>query len=436
MPEIYTGTANIPFQAGYKAGKTARQMYNEEKAREDAKIKAQMDMQRETLNFTKQKAEYDHLEQLAKLAQEKVKGETELMLKSQEANQKISMKAHDNAIAQGLLPNTSQYDDFVIKNINAMKTDFSSYNTASNNMQPQGQGQPPILPATKDEETSTSEYDTPKSLKEKQNLKLQEQTTKLREGQIETNLKKDEKSLALKAKEEVIKLGIDTSTPEGTRKFREAYKNLLNFYKDNPTNWTESTDDTPMGINFGSTKQAEINARQITEKLAKLPDEVSPFNDTLMKYDDLDKKLGFSLESYNPTTNDIEGVTNPITGKRIPTSTLAAELDAIFQDIMNSKIKEISGAQTSIQEIDRNLKAFAKKGTFIDEGAMMDAFKRLKNYTNNHLNNVIAGQKKEVIQAYIDNGGNFYGKRNDRQKWIDDYKSKLDANSQDPMGIL
>jgi hypothetical protein len=183
MPTISTLSANIPFQAGYKAGKTARQMYNEEKAREDARLKAQMDLQREQLNFTKQKAEYDHLEQLTKLAQEKVKGDTELMLKSQEVNQKISMKAHDNAIAQGLLPNTPKYDDFVIKNINAMRNDFSSYNTASNNMQPQGQGQPPIPPATKDEETSMQEYDTPKSLQQKQNIKLQEETGKLRQGQ-------------------------------------------------------------------------------------------------------------------------------------------------------------------------------------------------------------------------------------------------------------
>jgi hypothetical protein len=194
MPTISTLSANIPFQAGYKAGKTARQMYNEEKAREDARLKAQEDLQREQLNFTKQKAEYDHLEMLTKLAQEKVKGETELMLKSQEANQKISMKAHENAIAQGLLPKTSQYDDFVIKNINAMKTDFSSYNTASDNMQPQGQGQPPTPHVVTDEETSkTSEYDTPKTLKEKMNIRLQEETGKLREGQnkLQTEKVKD-----------------------------------------------------------------------------------------------------------------------------------------------------------------------------------------------------------------------------------------------------
>jgi hypothetical protein len=323
MPEIYTTKASTVFQAGKKMGQTAKQIYEEEKLREDARFAAQQQLQREQMANQQKESEMNQLLTLQKMAQDKILQDREIAQKKQEEDKKLKLETHKEALDQGFVPGNPDYNDFMARSYNSKKSMINS--------------ESPKNLSSQTTTTDTGKYTTPKAEKMKVN------------------------------------------------------------------------------------KQEEINDRQINMFGEKLVKNITPYNDVMMRMDELEKNLGFTLEEYDPKKNNIPGISNTITGKRIISSPEAANIQNILQDVMNSEIKKNSGAQTSIQEIQRNLQALAQGGTFQNEQNLIKAFQRLKKYTNTDMNNIIASVPQSVIKNFVDNGGEIRGTRNEKQKWVDDY---------------
>jgi hypothetical protein len=172
-------------------------------------------------------------------------------------------------------------------------------------------------------------------------------------------------------------------------------------------------------------RQEETTARNREMQGIKFGDQIVPHNELLMKFDELENGIGIKLNDYDPKKNDIPGFTIPVAGKRVITDSAAANINNMIVDILNGQIKVNSGAQTSAQEIDRNLKALALGGTFQDEKNLIDALKRLRKYTNEKLRIDVASFNPDVIKEYIKNGGKLIYEKPRPQKWIDEYYNEV-----------
>jgi hypothetical protein len=73
MPTINTFTGDMPFQAGFQRGKAAREIFEEEQAREDARFEAQQEMEREKLEAAAQENELTRLFREQQLANDELR---------------------------------------------------------------------------------------------------------------------------------------------------------------------------------------------------------------------------------------------------------------------------------------------------------------------------------------------------------------------------
>jgi hypothetical protein len=370
MPTIYTGTANIPFQAGYKAGKTAREMYNEEKAREDARLKAQMDLQQEQLNFTKQKAEYDHLEQLTKLAQEKVKGDTELMLNQKEKDDKRKQwaleKIYDKYGENTDLNNPDIQKEFLSTYSNANQIFNSDLSSMQESTQGQPQGQPPTPEAVTDDKITK-----PLTVEERKN----EEKLKLKLDEL-SNL--------------AVSKGVILNDEEENLPALDKIKLLRNKISEKPQR--------------EEIRQNEANQRQLERMLPKLNQEVQGQNEVLKKINQLEEKVGFKLEDYD--SQDIEGINLPLVG-RVNISEASKEIQNILTGILNSKIYDSSGKAITDNEFKRiaDEMGISKGSLFSTEKNMLEALKRFKEAVILKAQNTELSYPDSVIEHFVKRGG-------------------------------
>lgn len=88
MPVIKTYGGDLPYQAGYKSGKTARQLYDDEKRRQDAKYEAELEFNNKKLNAEKEIQALKIMREKELDVQKQLNFEAELKTK-QESNQAL-----------------------------------------------------------------------------------------------------------------------------------------------------------------------------------------------------------------------------------------------------------------------------------------------------------------------------------------------------------
>ena len=138
MPVIRTYSGDLPYQAGYKSGKTARQMYEEEKRRQDAKDQATLEFNEKKMNAekeiealkimdTKEKRVQDQLNFEATLAEKKRSTDAlneyrnisnqikEMQVANKGKNSKLDINSYRNNIVKYNLTDTDVGNDLLLR---------------------------------------------------------------------------------------------------------------------------------------------------------------------------------------------------------------------------------------------------------------------------------------------------------------------------------
>lgn len=98
MPTIYTGTAGIPYQAGFIKGSTAQKIYNDQVLRDEAKEAARLELEREKMETEKQANELARYDKLTQQVAEQRRWEKEQALKDAE----LELRKNQNSQELGL----------------------------------------------------------------------------------------------------------------------------------------------------------------------------------------------------------------------------------------------------------------------------------------------------------------------------------------------
>lgn len=171
------------------------------------------------------------------------------------------------------------------------------------------------------------------------------------------------------------------------------------------------------GLNLQRDKEQRVESQNIDSKVQALAKDAKPIKSVLNTYDELEKQLGFNLDSYDREKNtafdkngksiqvDIPGVSNPLTGKRITAYDMtgkAQSIDATMQSIMNLDIKQFAGSAVSAQEMERIQRAYAS-GEFRTDADKLDALQKFRKLMREGLKDVEAGYTPQVQQKYKQN---------------------------------
>ncbi len=123
MPTIYTGDAQTVMESGFKKGKTAQQLYNEDKAREEGRFRAEQYLKQQALEIDRERNQYERLDKIDRENRLLLQAENQqkidqanLLLKGEELKQKqFETAAYEKFNQEGGVPpmGTKLYDDYM-----------------------------------------------------------------------------------------------------------------------------------------------------------------------------------------------------------------------------------------------------------------------------------------------------------------------------------
>lgn len=129
----------------------------------------------------------------------------------------------------------------------------------------------------------------------------------------------------------------------------------------------------------------------------------------------LESKLGFSLDDYDPATNSIQGQNVDVPGANIPLvgrvsfyDKNARQISDSFSRIFNIELKDRSGAAVTTPELER-LKQEFSSGKFQTESELIGAARDYKRLLNEELDRRAAAYSPEVRQIYHERLGDIQG---------------------------
>lgn len=139
-------------------------------------------------------------------------------------------------------------------------------------------------------------------------------------------------------------------------------------------------------------KQSEDERR-----LSQLEKRLSPAQGVYQSISELEGMLGSELEDYDPKKTNSPGVHVPGLGF-VPTSFNALKLDDSIQRILNTKIKEESGLNQTMNEVARQKKAYSL-GKLNTEEQKFQAIQSIKRALAADMRNTEAGYS-DVVETY------------------------------------
>lgn len=145
------------------------------------------------------------------------------------------------------------------------------------------------------------------------------------------------------------------------------------------------------------------------EKVAKYQQQTEPLRGQLDAIAEVESKLGFPLEKYNPKTESVDGkrydapgVNIPLLGRVTAYSSEARVLQSSIDGIINKEIKSAAGTAVSSSEMERIRRQWAL-GAYNSEAEMLSALGQYKAATKRELQRVEAAYNPQVRTQYRQN---------------------------------
>lgn len=161
-------------------------------------------------------------------------------------------------------------------------------------------------------------------------------------------------------------------------------------------------------------KMDERKERNMDTDIQKLSKDVAGTQEMLGALDEVEGKLGSSLEKYKKDKDgnltldgkpvDLPGVSIPGIGRVTSYDSDARELQGAASRVFNATLKDRSGGAVTDSEMERLRREF-NQGKYNTEPELIDALQRFKRQTATVLKNREAGYKPEVVDKYADQGG-------------------------------
>lgn len=157
-------------------------------------------------------------------------------------------------------------------------------------------------------------------------------------------------------------------------------------------------------------EKSDLKTDSDVQKLSK---EVSGVQDATNALDEVERELGFPIDSANVVDGkvsvqgreiDLPGVSIPLLGRVSAYSDKAQNLQSAASKVFNTVLKDRSGAAVTNTELER-LKTEFGEGKYNTESQMVAALQRYKRGVQNELRNREAGFRPEVVNRYAEQGG-------------------------------
>ncbi len=155
----------------------------------------------------------------------------------------------------------------------------------------------------------------------------------------------------------------------------------------------------------------------IDDRVTKLSDKVAPMQTIMNTFNEVDAKLGFDLDTYDPKSNrainaktgkdeavDLPGVSMPLLGRVGFYDKKARGVDDVISRVFNVELKDRSGAAVTSQELQR-LQAEFSSGKFNTEEEKLDALQRYKRAAMIAMENAERGFADDVRNEYAARDG-------------------------------
>lgn len=149
--------------------------------------------------------------------------------------------------------------------------------------------------------------------------------------------------------------------------------------------------------------------KESEEKVAKYQLQTEPLKSQLDAIAEVERKLGFQLEKYDPKTEtvggkkyDAPGVNIPVLGRVTAYSSEARVLQSSIDAIINKEIKNSAGTAVSSAEMERIKRQWAA-GAYNSEAEMLGALRSYKAATQRELQRSEAAYNPKVRQQYREN---------------------------------
>lgn len=151
--------------------------------------------------------------------------------------------------------------------------------------------------------------------------------------------------------------------------------------------------------NFELTRQKELDSN-----VGKLQDNLGNSQDAVRSIKDVENTLGFQLEDYDPSKDDLPGVSIPGYGRVTAHSSDARNLNSSLAKIFNTVLRDRSGAAVTTPELERLREEF-NTGKYNTEEELISAAKRYKSALMAKMQDIEAGSNPQALAEYKNRRG-------------------------------